>query len=299
VILGVDIGGTNIKFGVVNEQYELLETCLVSTEAEKGAEQMVSKIIETAKALQEKYSIEKIGIGTPGTVDYKTGVCVRAANLPYQNTPVAEMVEKALNLPVRLANDATCAVLGELYAGWGRKYRNLIMITLGTGVGGGIIIEGKPYYGANGGAGEFGHLIIEKEGIECRCGQKGCYEKYASVTALIRQTEEAVIKYPESLLAKRARDGVSGRTAFDAMREGCDVAVQVVDDYIEYIATGVKSLIRVFQPEAVVFGGAITNEQDYLLLPLKEKVHSSAELCISKLKNDAGVIGAAATVKEN
>lgn len=294
MILGVDIGGTNIKFGVVDEEYNILEKLKIPTAKDGRAETIIENIVSVIQNIRETFPIEKIGIGTPGTVDYEKGICVRSANLPYNNTPMVAMVEEAVNLPVFLANDATSAVCGELYAGSGRIYSNLIMVTLGTGVGGGIIIDGKPYYGSRGGAGEFGHIIIEQNGIPCRCGQKGCLEKYASITALIEQTEAAAIANPESLLAQMCQGEISGQTAFEAKKEGCPIAHQVLDTYFSYIATGITSLVRVFQPEAVVLGGAVTNEGDNLLLPLKEKITLPVEVLISSLKNDAGVIGAAA-----
>lgn len=294
MILGVDIGGTNIKFGVVDSEYNIIEKMKIPTAKDGRAETIIEDIVDVIQNLRKTFPIEKIGIGTPGTVDYEKGICVRSANLPYNNTPMVAMIEEIVNLPVFLANDATSAVCGELYAGSGRVYSNLIMITLGTGVGGGIIIDGKPYYGSRGGAGEFGHIIIEKNGIPCRCGQKGCLEKYASITALIEQTKVAAEEHPESVLAKMCCGDITGQTAFDAKKDGCPVASQVLDDYFDYIATGITSLVRVFQPEAVVLGGAVTNEGNDLLLPLKEKISLPVEVLISSLKNDAGVIGAAA-----
>lgn len=294
MVLGVDIGGTNIKFGVIDENYNIVESKIIPTVTEFGDKKIVDDIIEVAQEFKTKYMLEKIGIGTPGTVDYENGVCIRASSLPYNNTPIVKMVEEKLSVPVRLANDASCAVCGELYAGNGQKYRNIVMFTLGTGVGGGIIIDNKPYFGARGGAGELGHIIIKEDGLECKCGQRGCLEKYASVTALIKATEEAALLNPESKLAKKCKDGVSGKTLFDALDEKCPVAEEVLDNYLSYLAVGITSIIRIFQPDAVVLGGAITNQGDKLLIPLKKKVVLPAEITISKLKNDAGIIGAAA-----
>ena len=169
----------------------------------------------------------------------------------------------------------------------------MVMITLGTGVGGGIAINGKPYLGQHGGAGEIGHMIIKYDGLPCPCGQIGCYEQYASVTALIRLTKEALEANPDSLLAKLGKDEISGRTAFDAKAQGCPVGTAVVDQYIEYIAIGVTALERIFQPDAIVIGGAISNQEEALLTPLREKVHLPINVFTSQLKNDAGVIGAA------
>lgn len=299
MFLGIDIGGTNIKFGIVDENYHIHKKYSIVTEKDKGDKHLVEKITEKAKKIKDEFNYDRIGIGTPGMIDSENGVVVWASNLPYNNTPIVEMLEKAVGVPVKLANDATCAVCGELYAGIGQKYEDFLMVTLGTGVGGGIVINRKPYFGKLGGAGEFGHIIINYGGISCGCGEKGCYEQYASVTALIKQTEEAIKNNPGSLLAQMSEGGVTGRTAFDAKRLGCSVANDVVEQYIDYISVGLKSLARAFQPEAIVLGGAISNEGDYIIKPLKEKINLSVELFASELKNDAGILGAVAIAKEN
>lgn len=293
MILGIDIGGTNIKLGVVDEDYRIIKKYSIKTRTDGGDKALVSDIIEKAKEIKKEIPYEKIGIGTPGTVDYKAGVCIRSANLPYSNTPVKAMIEEAIGVPVFLANDATAAVCGELHAGEGRKYKNFIMITLGTGVGGGVVIDSKPYLGKSGGAGEFGHLIIEYDGLPCRCGAKGCLEQYASVTALINQTKKAAEDNPGSILAQMCEEEINGKIVFDAKDAGCSIAQGVIDKYSGYVAAGVTSLIRAFQPEAVVFGGAITMQEENLLKPIREKVKLPAEISISSLKNDAGIIGAA------
>lgn len=292
--LGIDIGGTSIKFGIVDQSFQLLETYSIATCADQGASEMISRIIEKAKEIRHIYPFSAIGIGTPGTVDYKTGVCIRASNLPYKNTPIVTIVEEAMNCPVFLANDATCAVMGELHAGYGKQYQNFLMITLGTGVGGGIVIDGKPYFGSRGGAGEIGHIIINYDGKRCRCGQVGCIEQYASVTALIQQTQDAAEQNPQSVLAQLCSKGITGRTVFEASVSGCKIADQVIDQYTGYIAAGITSLIRVFQPEAIILGGAISNQGSNLLLPIQKKITLPIEIKISELKNDAGLLGAAA-----
>lgn len=297
MILGIDIGGTYIKFGIVDENYQIKSYC-VRTETDKGDIHLVNQVIEKAKEIRKEIDFDRIGIGTPGTIDSEKGVVIRASNLPYKNTPIVEMLRSELGVPVKLANDATCAVAGELYAGMGQQYDNFIMVTLGTGVGGGIVIGNKIYKGRGGRAGEIGHMIIKYDGLKCPCGQTGCYEQYASVAALIRQTKEAIAENPESLLAQMGKEKVSGRTAFDAKKEGCPIAERVVDKYIEYIAMGIQSLVRIFQPDAVVLGGAISNEGDNLLLPLRDKVTLPVEIHISDLKNNAGVLGAAAVAAQ-
>ncbi|MBE5868402.1 MAG: ROK family protein [Lachnospiraceae bacterium] len=298
MILGVDIGGTNIKFGIIDENYNIVARRSIPTATQHGAQAIVEDIIKMALELQKEYPLTAIGIGTPGTVDYANGICVRCANIPYQNTPMTGPVQEATGLPVKLANDASCAICGELYAGNGREYQNLVMITLGTGVGGGIIIDGKPYFGTRGGAGEFGHMVIDASGRPCRCGQKGCLEQYASVTALIRETQLAAEQNPDSVLAQFCKEEVNGQSVFDAVKAGCPVAKQVLDSYLNYLAVGVTSLTRIFQPDVVVLGGAVTNQEDALVQPLREKIKLPVKVVISQLKNDAGIIGAAAMAVE-
>ena len=297
MILGIDIGGTFIKFGIVDENYQI-KSYSIPTEADKGDIHLVNQVIEKAKEIKKEIDFDRIGIGTPGTIDSEKGVVIRASNLPYKNTPIVEMIKKELGVPVKLANDATCAIAGELYAGMGQKYDDFIMVTLGTGVGGGIVIGNKIYKGNGGRAGEIGHMVIKYDGLLCPCGQTGCYEQYASVAALIRQTKEAIAQNPDSVLAEIGKEEVSGRTAFDALRAGCPIAENVVDKYTDYIAIGLQSLVRIFQPDSIVLGGAISNEGDYLLKPLREKVTLPVEIHISELKNNAGVLGAAAVAAQ-
>ena len=291
--IGVDIGGTGIKFGVVNDSYEVVEKFSIPTPLESG-DAIVEAIAENCFDISKKYSVDGIGIGTPGILDAAAGKVVYASNLPFADIDIVSPVVAKTGVPVKLGNDASCAMLGELYAGYGKQYDDILMLTLGTGVGGGIIIGKKPYFGKNGSAGEFGHIAVERNGEPCGCGRRGCFERYASVSALISLTENAVKANPDSLLAEFAKDGISGRTAFDAMKAGCSVAAGVVDEYAWNISVGVESLIMVFQPEIIVFGGAISNEGENLLAPVRERVSKNVILACSELKNDAGFIGAAA-----
>lgn len=294
MILGIDIGGTNVKFGVCDENFKIYEKYSIKTKKDSGDIAFVLSICEKINEIKKVYDIEKIGIGSPGTIDYKTGLCIRAANLPYKNTPMLDIIEKETGLKSVIANDATCAVYGELYAGYGTEFSNIAMLTLGTGVGGGIIIDNKVYTGKTGMAGEFGHFSIKFDGHPCPCGQKGCVEQYASVTALIRQTKEAIAENPDSLLAKMGETEIGGRTSFDAMRKGCPVAAKVVDKYIEYLTMTVLGINFILQPDVVVIGGAISNEREYILKPMKEKLIREVDVRVSELGNDAGIIGAVA-----
>ncbi len=294
--LGDDIGGTNVKFGVV-DGLEIVKKYEIPTGAKRPDTEIVGDIINVCRDITKEFKIDKIGIGSPGTVDSENGVIVLASNLNFKNTPICSMIKEALGIETHVCNDANCVVLGELYAGYGREYKNLILITLGTGVGGGIVIDGKPYFGTRGDAGEIGHMIINCDGIKCGCGTLGCYEAYASVTALVRMTKEAIRKNPDSALAKsvaKAGAKVTGRSAFDAMRASCPVGTAVVDEYLSYIAVGVKSIYRIFCPDIIVIGGAISNEGEYISGPVREKI-GLAEVRVetSLLKNDIGIIGAA------
>ncbi|MBR5308732.1 MAG: ROK family protein [Clostridia bacterium] len=294
--LGIDIGGTNVKFGVV-DGLEIIYKCEIPTGAKRQDTEIVADIITECKKILAKYDkIEKIGIGSPGGIDSENGVILGAANINFRNTPICKMITDATGIPARVGNDANCAVLGELYAGYGREYKNLILITLGTGVGGGIIIDGKPYLGTRGDAGEIGHMIINCDGEKCGCGQDGCLEAYASVTALIKQTKKAIEENPDCYMAKHAEKigKVSGRTSFDSMRAGCPVGAKVVDSYLGYLAIGIKSIYQIFRPDAIVIGGAISNEGEYMTKPIIEKLgNKNVLVATSRLKNDIGIIGAA------
>lgn len=294
--LGIDIGGTNIKFGVV-DGLEIIMKSEIPTGARRTDNEIVADIINECGKIISKFKIDKIGIGSPGDIDSKKGVIVGATNINFKNTPICDMITAATGIPSFVGNDANCAVLGELYAGYGKEFKNIVLITLGTGIGGGIVIDGKPYFGTHGDAGEIGHMIIKFDGIKCACSQYGCYEAYASVNALIRITKEAVANYPNSILAKKAAEAgkISGRTAFDAMRAGCLIGKAVADEYLDNVAVGIKSIYQIFRPDVVVLGGAISNEGEYLTKPLTEKVGYADKMLIatSKLKNDIGIIGAA------
>ena len=294
--LGIDIGGTNVKFGVV-DNLQIIFKSDIPTGAKREDTEIVNDIIQECKKIIEKYpNITKIGIGSPGGIDSDNGIIRGAANINFKDTPICSMITEATGIPSRVGNDANCAMLGELFAGYGKDYKNIILVTLGTGVGGGIIIDGKPYLGTRGDAGEIGHMIINCDGIKCACGQNGCYEAYASVTALINQTKEAIAQNPDCLMAKNAEKAgkVSGRTSFDSMREGCPVAAKVVDTYLEYIATGLRSIYQIFRPDVIVIGGAISNEGKFMTEPLREKMgNKNVLIATSELKNDIGIIGAA------
>lgn len=249
--------------------------------------------------------VNVIGVGTPGSVNDETGYIDYSNNLRFDKVPAKQMLEELTGKPCFFANDASCAALGELYAGAGKGCKNLIAITLGTGVGSGIVIDGKVFRGANSAGGEIGHTVINVNGAECTCGRKGCWESYASATALIAQTKQAMKENPESKMwncAGNDIESVNGRTAFDAMRMGDEAAKAVVDKYIYYVAVGIINVINVFQPDVLCVGGGICNEGETLLAPIRKYVveeryskyaQKQTEICKAQLGNDAGIIGAA------
>ncbi|NLB80948.1 MAG: ROK family glucokinase [Clostridiaceae bacterium] len=307
--LGVDLGGTNIAVGLVDDNLNIIHKDSVATEAHKQGEDIVGDISSLCiKVLSqtntEVSSVKWIGIGLPGTPDVKEGKSIYANNLNLRNTPIRTLIQQVLPLPVYIENDANCAALGEAYAGATKGVDNSIMITIGTGIGGGIIINKKIYSGFNYAGAELGHIVIVVDGVECTCGRKGCWETYGSASALIKQTKVAIADNPGSLLEEiidGKPENVNGKTAFDAMRAGCPIGTAVVENYIKYFAAGVVNVINIFQPEILVLGGGVSKEGDFLIAPLKRIVENEVysrdveqiQIRIATLGNDAGIIGAA------
>lgn len=292
--LGVDIGGTDIKYGVLDENRRLVWHDSQPTLAGRTDRAIVDDIIAACRDLIGRYPVGSIGLGSPGHVLSSRGVIKKAANLPFRNTPIADWVSRATARPVFVGNDANCAAWGEFCAGGHPAGDNLVLITLGTGVGGGMIFNRRLYLGRDEGAGEIGHICIDYRGLPCKCGRIGCLEAYASVSALISQTQTAIRRFPDSLLARSALDqAVSGKTAFTAAKAGCPAAARVIDQYLRYLATGINSLIMLLRPDTIVLAGGITNEGSALLDPLQGLLTENCDLRLSNLKNDAGIIGAA------
>ena len=308
--IGIDIGGTNLKAGLVDEGYQITAARKMPLKFE-SMEQMGETLAEMAIALAEENNIPRdqvasVGMGFPGPVDNKRGVVVKTVNIPIRSMPVAEMFHKYWDLPVYLGNDADCAALGEFYHYEDKNIESLILVTLGTGIGTGIILGGTIHTGINGCAGEGGHIVIVHNGDQCTCGRKGCWERYASANALIRQTIAAMDEHPDSAmwgLAGGALNRVDGRTAFEAMRKGDATARAVVDQYLEYLGEGLSNFVNIFQPEVIALGGGVSHERDEdLLVPLQSMVleqcfgreaEKHPKLVKARLGNDAGIIGAA------
>lgn len=305
--IGIDLGGTNIAVGVVSENGEILIQDSVPTNSERPTTEIVKDMAELSKSLIAKLGkseadIKAVGIGCPGTIDFDKGEVVYSNNIKMEHFPLAEEFRKLLDLPVKVDNDANCAAMGE-YIVNGNGAKNFMLITLGTGVGGGLIINGEMFRGFNGAATEAGHMTLVSGGEMCTCGKAGCWEAYASVTALIRQTKTAMEENPNSLMNELAKkDGkVSGRTAFEAAKAGDEAAKAVVSQYAKYVADGIVSMENILQPEIIAIGGGISREGEYLLEPVKKYVSENGynkfmpktKIVTAKLFNDAGIIGAA------
>ena len=307
--IGIDLGGTNIVAGVVNDHYDILATAKCKTNTPRPAEAIIDDMIRVAQEAVEKAGltmddIDGIGIGSPGGIDPVKGVLNGASNLKIYNVPFKAIFEERLGKPTHVENDANAAAFGEMLAGAAKGAKHAVCVTLGTGIGGGVIIDGKLLYGRNYTAGELGHLIIQMDGEPCPCGRRGCYEQYASATALVRQTKAAMEKDKNSLMWKISQNGqqINGRTSFDAMRAGDATATRVVRQFAKYLACGIITIIRFSEPEVICIGGGISHEGETLLKLVREFVwegrknepnENSTRIVAATLGNDAGIIGAA------
>ena len=311
--IGIDLGGTNIKGALVSAEGEILKERSVPTPVDAGGEAIAARMADVISQLcagEDLWNINGVGIGCPGTVDDEAGIVRFAANLKLENFDLRGALRAHTTLPIRIGNDANAAALGEALFGCGRNAESTIVVTLGTGVGGGVVLGGKLLTGYTGAASELGHMVIAEGGELCTCGRRGCFEAYSSATALIRDTKRAMAAHPESLLHKIAAEsgGVDGRTAFLASDAGDAAAAQVVENYIEHLACGLTDLVNIFFPEVLALSGGVANQGDALLLPLRRKVrersfgsryavsHTRIELCT--LGYRAGVIGAAMLARD-
>lgn len=308
--IGVDLGGTNIATGVIDENYKIIGRGKVKTRAPRPAEAIFDSIKEAVDMAVVNAGISydeiiSVGIGTPGSVNKDTGAIEFSNNLKFHNVPAKEMLEERLKKPVYLENDANAAALGEAVAGSGHGVKNFVAITLGTGVGSGIVIDGKIYRGSNFCGGEMGHMVINVDGIPCNCGRKGCWEKYASATALVSQAVEAMHSHKDSLLWQTC-DGdlnkVDGRSIFEALDLGDKTAKDVIDRYLYYVSIGIANVVNALQPETVCVGGGISGQGEKILQPIRDIVKAErysvyaekqANIVPALLGNDAGIIGAA------
>ena len=309
IAIGIDIGGTSIKGAAIDSIGKVYETFSMPFIKGEPGEVTIRKLAETVKVYISSFELEKkivgIGIGSPGTLNVKDGIVEYANNLGWYNLPVADIMRETLPYPVRLTNDANAAALGEAKYGAGKEYANIIMLTLGTGVGGGIIINGKLYEGNQGKAGELGHVVVEIDGEPCTCGRKGCLEAYASATALIRETKKAMLANKKSLLWKVCPEieMVGGKVPFEAAKKGDATAIKVLDNYVKYLGEGILNYCNIFRPNVVVLSGGIANAGDYLFDRVNKyvkdrnygyKMTPEVKIVPAELGYDSGKIGAAA-----
>ena len=307
--LGIDLGGTNIKGGVVNENGEILRQASRPTHVEQGPDAIADGIAAVIRDLEQGEHFAGVGLGCPGTVDDESGEVVCAFNLGMIHYDLRGAIEARTGYAIRLGNDANVAALAEAAVGAAKGAHSAIVVTLGTGVGGGVVLEGKMLTGWTGAASELGHMVVAEGGEPCTCGRRGCFEAYSSATALIRQTKEAMDAHPESAMhAVAAENGaVDGRTAFTAKERGDAAAAEVVDAYVKYLASGVTNLINIFFPEVIAFSGGVANQGEALLEPLREEVRRQefgykyvkrhARLVKCSLGYQSGIIGAALLAK--
>lgn len=311
VYLAIDVGGTSIKIGLVSEQFRLLDTTSIRMKEDHldTADAILESLKNACLDLLERNhcsaeSLKAIGAGLPGTAINRTGIYVFAGNLPFRNYPFRRSLKSTFSCPVFLGNDANVAALAESRLGAGNGAKHSVTLTLGTGVGAGVVINDRVYSGFNETGCEFGHISLMCDGEYCTCGRRGCFEAYASATALIRQTKLAIQNHPDSFLAQiaGAEAEVSGKTAFAAWRRGCPVGTAVVKQYSDYLAHGIANAINSYMPEVVILGGGISNEGADLIRLCEEKAIDEAfifgdvpkpKIVLANLGNKAGILGAA------
>jgi len=307
--IGIDLGGTNIAAALVSVDGVIVKRSGTPSNAAKGAEAVIAGILQTFGDLQSGGSgaPEAIGLGVPGTVDSEKGEIIFTPNLPLSGVNITGEIRKKYNYPIHLGNDANCAALGETVAGGAKNAKNVVFITLGTGIGGGVVIDGRLYTGASGAGCELGHMGIIAGGRACKCGRRGCWETYASATGLVLTAVECMEKDAGSALWDLCGGNtakLSGKIIFDAFRAGDSTALQIVETYARHLAEGIINLINIFEPEMVCVGGGISNAWDCLEGLISKVVETDAfyrflpreqqtRIVKAQLGNDAGIIGAA------
>ena len=308
-LIGVDVGGMSVKIGLVNDLGQLIDKKVFETEFDPHvmAKIIADDVFDLLKNNDIKQSdLLGIGVGVPGTVDAHLGEIDFCDNLHWSKIPFVKLLNKYIDTHVVLGNDANAAVLGELKFGSAKQFSNVVMITLGTGVGGGIVIDGKVYEGVEGKAAEIGHMTLYKGGEQCTCGRKGCFERYASATALIASAKKAMLEDKNSLMweyVKGDLDAVDGKVPFECSKKGDSAAIKVIDEYVSNLSEGMISLMNIFRPETIILGGGVSHAGEYLLNKVidyceKEdygyKNAPKTKILIAELGNNAGIIGAAA-----
>lgn len=308
--IGIDLGGTTMTAGLVNKNYEIVGKITWATRLPRPAADLEKALADLCHAVAKENNIDfsdvkYVGIGTPGSVNFTTGFVGYNTNFGYYDWNLGPDMEKLLGCKVYVENDANAAAFGEYIAGGAKGYKDAVVITLGTGIGSGIILGGKIVRGFNFAAGEMGHTVIVKGGRKCNCGRSGCWERYASARALTEDTKAAMQEHSDTLMWKLVPDidHVNAKTSFDAMAKGDALAKQVVENWMEYVACGLANVVNTFEPEVICVGGGVSNQGEVLLGPVRAYVEKEThditggrvpEIRACELRNDAGVIGAAA-----
>lgn len=309
--IGIDIGGMSIKLGIVDDGYKIIAKKVIPTNSREQTQTEIARVIAQAVcelAEENEFGLSKcscVGIACPGTVDSREGMVLYSNNLAWENLPLLEIMKQYIPAPMALANDADAAALGEVLAGAAKKKKNAILLTLGTGVGGGVILDGRIFSGILRGGSELGHMVIRQGGKLCTCGRRGCLEQYASATALMTEAREVTRQNRESMMAKLCGYELSqlnGKHIFDAAQMGDAAAIAVIDKYEKNLSEGIANLINIFRPEIVILGGGVSAQGKKLTEALQDRVNSMCfggrhgeipPIVTSALGNDAGMIGAA------
>lgn len=304
---GIDIGGTFVKCGIVDNEGKIIVKGKIPTGKNKTYQQIAMDIAKYVAQLEDEAGVKtcSVGIGCPGTVDSEKGIVLYCNNLGWKNVPLAEEIGKLLGKPTYVTNDANAAALGESFIGAGKAYNSSILVTLGTGVGGGIVLDGKLFEGNCSAGAEIGHHVIRKDGRKCTCGRNGCFEVYSSATALMKEARTRMRENKNSMLwgaCNGNKDKVDGKMIFDCAKAGDETANKVVNWYIDYLAEGIANLANIFRPEAVLLGGGVSAQGDALIVPTQKLVnkrlyggyhYAPVKVAVATLGNDAGLCGAA------
>ncbi len=302
-VIGVDLGGTNLRTALLSAEGEVLDRSKVSTNADEGWRKVVDRLIrnigrQCESAARLGHTVTAVGVGAPGVIQADTGVVVKSPNFPdWNNLPLRQLLEEALSLPVVIENDANAAALGEQWRGAGRNITSMILLTLGTGVGGGIVLDGRIWHGADGMAGEIGHMTLVPEGRQCSCGNRGCLEMYASARGIVLSYQEAL-----QTAGKVFPADVTAAMVYEAAASGDGFAVGVMRDMGAMLGIALASLINIFNPERIVLGGGVKDAWPLFIDAVRVQVMRRAfeapakrsEIVPSLLGDDAGMVGAAA-----
>ena len=309
IAIGIDIGGTSIKGAAIDSNGRVYEKFSMPFVKGEPGEDTIRKLASLVKEYISAHGLEKkivgIGIGSPGTLNVEKGIVERAYNLGWNNLCVADIMHETLPYPIRLTNDANAAALGEAKYGAGKQFDTVIMLTLGTGVGGGIIINGKLFEGNQGKGGELGHVVIQVDGEQCSCGRKGCLEAYSSATALIRDGKKAMRLNKRSLLWKLSPevDLLDARTIFDGAKQGDELANKVINNYVKYLGEGILNICNTFRPNVIVLSGGVANTGPFLFDKINNYIRErnygfeytpAVDVVPAEIGYDSGKIGAAA-----